>query len=439
LRVEVAVDAWKVRQGCHFGEQFRAYWIGFVSVLERRFVVHHRARLCRRGGGDRPRRDASAHVASIMLAMLWDIFCRVIDNHGDVGVCWRLAADLASRGERVRLWIDDASALAWMAPGGSPGVEVLPWDQAIGGDAQARTSATGGGGVPLPGDVVIEAFGCELPEDFIRRMVAAPRTPMWINLEYLSAESYVEQSHALPSPQPSGLRKVFFYPGFTARTGGLLREPDVLARRDAFDAPAWLDSRACRPAPGERVVSLFCYEQPGLARWLEQLSGRPTLLLATTGFAAAQVRSILGPEMRLNALRSVELPPLGQRDYDHLLWSSDFNCVRGEDSFVRAQWAAKPFVWQIYPQDGGAHFEKLEAFLALYLVGADPALVGEVRSLWRAWNGSSPDFGPAHAGRNHFGGSPSAAWRAHAVEWCARLALQPDLTTQLIRWVRETR
>ena len=30
--------------------------------------------------------------------LLWDIFCRVIDNFGDLGVCWRLSADLAQRG-----------------------------------------------------------------------------------------------------------------------------------------------------------------------------------------------------------------------------------------------------------------------------------------------------------------------------------------------------
>ncbi len=59
--------------------------------------------------------------------MHWDLFCRVIDNFGDIGVCWRLAADLGARGESVRLWVDDASALAWMAPQGSAGVEVLRW------------------------------------------------------------------------------------------------------------------------------------------------------------------------------------------------------------------------------------------------------------------------------------------------------------------------
>ena len=89
--------------------------------------------------------------------MLWDLFCRVVDNFGDVGVCWRAAADLASRGEQVRLWLDDASALAWMAPGGREGVQVLPWESASAENA--------------PGDVVIEAFGCELPAAFVARSV----------------------------------------------------------------------------------------------------------------------------------------------------------------------------------------------------------------------------------------------------------------------------
>ena len=59
--------------------------------------------------------------------MLWDIFCKVIDNHGDIGVCWRLATQLAARGHEVRLWVDDAAALDWMAPGGHDRVQVLAW------------------------------------------------------------------------------------------------------------------------------------------------------------------------------------------------------------------------------------------------------------------------------------------------------------------------
>jgi uncharacterized repeat protein (TIGR03837 family) len=143
----------------------------------------------------------------------WDLFCRVVDNFGDAGVCWRLARDLAARGARVRLVIDDASPLAWMAPAGAPGVEVLPWP-----------------GPAEPAEVVIEAFGCDPPPDFVAAMARRQPAPVWINLEYLSAEAYVERSHGLPSPQLNGLTKWFYYPGFTPRTGGLLREPDLMAR-----------------------------------------------------------------------------------------------------------------------------------------------------------------------------------------------------------------
>ena len=173
----------------------------------------------------------------------WDVFCRVIDNHGDLGVCWRLAAQLASRGEAVRLWVDDASALAWMAPDGAAGVELRRWAEPF--DA------------PQPGDVVIEAFGCDPPAGFVSRMAASTTPPVWINLEYLSAEAYVERSHGLPSPLQHGpgrgLVKWFFFPGFTPATGGLLRGPLATADR------GWLASVGATPRADERVVSVFAY------------------------------------------------------------------------------------------------------------------------------------------------------------------------------------
>ena len=347
--------------------------------------------------------------------MQWDLFCRVIDNHGDVGVCWRLAADLAARGEQVRLWIDDASALRWMAPDGAAGVSVLAWP--AGEDAVA------------PGDVVIEAFGCELPPAFVGRMAAARRAPVWINLEYLSAEPFVERSHRLMSPQPNGLVKWFFYPGFTAHTGGLIRERDLLERRLAFDATAWLAAHGLQRAAHEQVVSLFCYEQAALSALIDRLCERPRLLLATVGHAARQVSELLGPGLARGALRAALLPALTQRGYDELLWTSDLNFVRGEDSFVRAQWAGKPFVWQIYPQQDGVHTAKLDAFLGLFLAGAEPALVAQVRLSNREWNGLAPLSQPF---------APSDAWRRHCAGWRDKLLAQDDLSTQLLGFIAET-
>jgi uncharacterized repeat protein (TIGR03837 family) len=197
-----------------------------------------------------------------MPALLWDVYCRVIDNLGDAGVCWRLAAGLAASGQRVRLVIDDAAPLAFMAPAGAPDVEVLPWP----GPTEA-------------GDVVIEAFGCDPPPATVAAMARRAEPPVWINLEYLSAEDYVERSHGLPSPQQNGpgrgLTKWFYYPGFTARTGGQLREPDLAARRAAFDRGAWLQAQGIALRPGERVVTLFCYDNPAIPTLLQDLATAP--------------------------------------------------------------------------------------------------------------------------------------------------------------------
>lgn len=335
--------------------------------------------------------------------MLWDLFCRVIDNHGDLGVCWRLARDLAARGQRARLWIDDAAALAWMAPQRPQAIELRAWPE---GDVEVQ-----------PGEVVIEAFGCELPPAFVARMAARQPAPRWINLEYLSAEDYVERSHGLASPQfngpGAGLTKHFFYPGFTPRTGGLLREPGLLEHVAAFDGPAWLAGRGWAPRPGERVVSLFAYANPALPALLDTLADRPTLLLACPG----PLQALIDDRPKL---RHIALPYLPQDDYDRLLWASDLNFVRGEDSFVRAQWAGKPFVWHIYPQHDGAHHAKLEAFMER------AALPAAWREVWRGWNGLLTLPG-------RLDGLEEAA--AHAPTWRAQLTSQADLLTQLQRFL----
>ena len=308
--------------------------------------------------------------------MHWDIFCRVIDNHGDAGVCWRLCAELAARGQQVRLWIDDPAPLAWMAPRGRPGVEVVPWR----------------GILPAlpPGDVVIEAFGCDPHEAFLEAMAARVKAggsqPAWFNLEYLSAQAWVERCHGLPSPVMSGpargLTKRFFYPGFTRATGGLILEQDDAARRAAFDPSAWRQAHGL-PAGGERLVSLFCYEPPALPALLARLGAdpTPTRLLVTEGRARRAVEAALPALSGLPLPAITQLPLMPQPSYDELLWACDLNFVRGEDSLVRALWAGRPFIWQIYPQDDGAHEPKLQAFLEWMQAPAS------LREFALAWNG----------------------------------------------------
>lgn len=345
-------------------------------------------------------------------ALHWDLFCRVIDNFGDIGVCWRLAAQLAAQGQCVRLWVDDTRALSWMAPNGAPGVTVHAWPI----DADNFPW-------PTPGNVVIETFGCDLPDAFIARMAQAAQTgpaPVWLNLEYLSAENYVERSHRLASPQwrapANGLMKWFFYPGFTLATGGLLRE--TTAPAPPLDLPR---------RPGELCVSLFAYPHAPLAELLAQLPrlGAPVLLLAAPGATRdALERLPLPPGVRLH-----RLPWLTQPDYDRLLAACDLNLVRGEDSFVRAQWAARPFLWHIYFQDDGVHADKLDAFLARHLHTAPATLATEVRTWMRWWNGLEPTAPPAWPDLD--------AWAHHTAHWRYTLRAQPDLVSQLLGFVAE--
>ncbi|MDL2338824.1 MAG: elongation factor P maturation arginine rhamnosyltransferase EarP [Pseudomonadota bacterium] len=380
----------------------------------------------------------------------WDLFCRVVDNHGDVGVCWRLAADLASRGIAVRLWIDDARALAWMAPAGRAGVEVLPWPATDSDVARAWTD---------PAGVVIEAFGCGLPEPYLRYLADADRrstAPVWINLEYLTAEPYAERSHKLPSPRSAGTARGsttwFFYPGFTTRTGGLLREPDLMQRLASFEPDTWLADHDIEPRPDERLVSLFCYANPNLPGLLRALAAHPTLLLTTPGHATEQVEQTLAAAAKevggRPLLRTQAVPWLSQTGYDHLLWSCDLNFVRGEDSLVRAIWAGRPFVWQIYPQDDEAHAFKLAAFLAQMLASMDRPRADSIRRVAWRWNGldrspvatstlpKTPEPDPWSALNSP---AAMAAWNARCVSWRTELLDQTDLVTQLMGFVAARR
>lgn len=366
----------------------------------------------------------------------WDIFCKVIDNFGDIGVCWRLASDLAARDQTVRLWLDNSTALQWMAPDGCPGVQVMRWTEEVPINITVIDR--------LPPDVIVEAFGCDTAPEFIaacaRIAGARGMKPSWINLEYLSAEGYVERCHALPSPvrtgPAAGWTKWFFYPGFTSLTGGLLREPDLAVRQAGFDKRAWLASQGVHldDKNPEKLVSLFCYEPPALIALLAQLMqhglhGQPVRLLVCAGRATGAVKALvenrigLKPRHYILSLLSISyLDLMTQHDFDHLLWACDLNFVRGEDSLVRALWANQPLVWQLYPQSDDAHLAKLAAFMDF--INAPASL----RDFHAAWNSAAGQMKPLPT-------PELSAWSACVKTATQGLRSQDNLTTQLMRFV----
>jgi uncharacterized repeat protein (TIGR03837 family) len=397
----------------------------------------------------------------------WDVFCRVVDNFGDAAVCWRLARALATlpgvqnRG-LTRLWIDDLAVLQALQPAVAPGrerqsvdgVEVCHWVE--------------GAAFGAPADVAVDAFGAGLPETYASAMAARHPSSLWIVLEYLSAEPWVDAHHGLPSPHPRlPLERYFFFPGFGPGTGGLLREPELSARREDFlRQPQRREAlwRAAGFAPPEReatVVSLFGYENPAVAELLEAwASGAQPVVAAVSqsrlgddvaacltqgvgsegpgGTAGASTAaSRIGRTLHRGALEVRFLPFLAQDRYDELLWAADWNFVRGEDSFVRAQWAERPFVWQAYPQSEGAHRVKLEAFLAAYCKGLAPALAAPLSALWRGWNDSEAPAGTvarAWSALTRVSTAEGAALGRHARVWAAEAARAGDLTKNLVHF-----
>lgn len=366
----------------------------------------------------------------------WDIFCSVVDNYGDIGVCWRLARQLSNQQFAVRLWVDNLASFARLCPSVSASavmqrigrIEVCRWTS----DFPAVDVA----------DVVIEAFGCELPPPYISSMAERPTAPVWLNLEYLSAEAWVEDCHQLPSPHPSSrLTKYFFFPGFTQKTGGLLKESDLLAERAKFDETAcrvfWDEIGIPPQSEGERRVSLFCYQNPVLPELLDVLAtGQERVrLLVCPGPAVDQVAAWAGqaisPGQTLHkqSLTVTSVPFLSHDAYDRLLWACDVNFVRGEDSFVRAQWAQRAFIWQPYPQTEQTHMVKLDSFLEQYLREfGNPDIV---RNCWLAWNGV---------------GDLACAWQEFAANrkfieqygrvWACQLDQATDLVNNLVLFVR---
>jgi uncharacterized repeat protein (TIGR03837 family) len=297
--------------------------------------------------------------------MRWDIFCQIVDNYGDAGISWRLARSLSSlHGQDVRIFCDDLPTLNLLASGVDSSIkdriELLPWEASHG---NARHP------VKTP-DVVIEAFGCELPERYLAGLFIAAVKPIIINLEYLSAEPWINEFHGKASPQSHGIPKYFFFPGFQAEVGGLILDPiPPTSDSSAKQIPLILHKAWSSVRPDAKRISVFCYPGAPLQKWLEDLGTIEENfdIVLTHGHAELLNLTIRKSIALPSNIQLISIPFVSQDEYDWLLAQCDFNIVRGEDSFIRAQLAGKPFIWHIYPQVDGVHKTKLAAFLDLYL------------------------------------------------------------------------
>jgi uncharacterized repeat protein (TIGR03837 family) len=366
-----------------------------------------------------PQRDCNSLKPNARFSC--DIFCRVVDNFGDVGVTWRLARQLAHEfNVATRLFVDDLSSLAKLLPALHPHMRLQKLNMV---DVQQWPDEDS---TLIPADCVIEAFQCALPNSYVDEMAKQTPPPVWLNLDYLSAESWVAAHHLLPSPHPKlALTKYFFFPGFETGTGGLLRERGLFLRRDAATPRA--DATELR-------VLIFAYANRALAALVAAIESSATRAVITLPDGKLAKQYLQTADAKTSKARTTIQPFVPQSEFDSLLWAHDICIVRGEDSFVRAQWAAKPFVWHIYPQAGGIHWQKLTAFLDRYCVGLASDAEASVREMWRAWN--AEDAAATLDAWNSFI-AHRAALEGHAQRWAKELAKQADLATNLVTFVEK--
>lgn len=395
-------------------------------------------------------------MSTLIQAPKLALFCKVVDNFGDIGICWRLARQLVDEHDiDVTLWVDDLRSFQRICPPLRSdavhqlmaGVTVRHWR-----DQEGVFTAT------EVADIVIEFFGCDLPPGYITAMTEKTPQPVWINLEGLSAEEWVEGCHTLSSPPRQSLLKYFFYPGFTSKTGGLLREAGLAQERRQFQSDplamaAFLASLGVTASEmATTKVSLFCYPQAPVAALLDawQRSAHAVTCLVPEGVAQAAVEAFLaapalpGAVKTQSALTVRVVPFLAQPAYDQLLWACDVNFVRGEDSFVRAQWAGRPFVWHIYAQDENLHHKKLRAFLQRYASDlasltsfslhwneATAALDAELNSAVQAVTNWPAQWAAFQAEMGHMS--------RRAVDWEDQMAAHGDLAGNLLQFVAAVR
>lgn len=279
-----------------------------------------------------------------------DIFCTIVDNYGDGGFSYRLARSYKKRHpERtVRLFVDQPEALQHMRLADDR-VEIV---------SQAVVPA-----VMAP--LVVETFGCTVPDPYLEKI--KKETKLWINIEYLSAEPWTANVHGKESPQGiPGLKKIFYMPGFSANTGGILTDFVSSATNTA------------------NTVSVFTYRQD-FSALLNNLP--PSTLLIFDTYAQDILRT---QQNKFPQHTFIMQPFVSQDAYDTILAGSTLNLVRGEESLVRAILAGKPFLWQAYPQDNNHQLVKTAAFLELFKPHFSDARIFEAyRTLTQAWNGDS--------------------------------------------------
>ncbi len=324
------------------------------------------------------------------------ILCKVVDNYGDIGVVYRLAKALSDIDSSLNLTIvcSNLESFAKMAEGINPLLKkqtfnckqsswtILDWQQ----DDNFKFEQT-----PFP--IVLECFQCGRPEWLENILFAEDSQEIFhiFNIEYLTAEEYADDFHLLKCyTRKSNVKKMFFMPGFTNKTAGLLLDKTFLQTLK--------EAKNKKTSCDQFDVTIFSYERDftqvfNSLNEVQEIKQRQNPdfkvnVIAANGKSLDFVKDAwneTGKNVNL-----VELDFLSQEEWDKVLCNADFNFVRGEESLARASFTGKPFFWHAYVQDENYQLVKVNALLTkIEPFFTDKELFNKFSGLWNEYN--TPD------------------------------------------------
>ncbi len=300
-----------------------------------------------------------------------DIFCEIIDNFGDIGVVYRISKELKKIFQNVRIRmvlnrLEEFKAI-------NKKVKDIDFQEIDGLICVTEKYVKENAETFGTADVFIEAFGCNVPEEYIKR--AKENSKLWINLEYLSGEKWIEDFHLCESLIDSKtLKKIFYMPGFSEKSGGVIIDSGFLERKEygKNNREKVLNKYFPNVDIKDKLIgTVFSYEK-NFDNLLEVLKDyeRETLLILMGEKTQKSFSEILqkklienfGKIVKYGKITMMYADFLSQEEYEEVISAADFNFTRGEDSFVRGILLEKPFMWHIYLQEEKAHMDKIKAF-----------------------------------------------------------------------------
>ncbi|TDT68027.1 putative repeat protein (TIGR03837 family) [Hypnocyclicus thermotrophus] len=283
------------------------------------------------------------------------IFCNVIDNYGDIGFVFRLARQLHKRNDKleIKVFLNNLKSFNKI----NKNISINKTQQKLGNILYIDINKVDYFEIEKS-EIVIEAFGCDIDESYFENN---NKTKLIINLEYLNIEEWTKDYHLMPSYSGyNNIKKYFFMPGIEEGTGGIISdfEIPIYSKKYFFNNELKLDINI-----ENKIITIFTYEFnfDNLMKYLKKQKQNYTLLL----FGEKTQKYFRGLDKKIDNIDLIFMNYLSQEDFDKVLYFSDYNLVRGEESFVRAILAGKPFLWHAYCQEELEHLNKISGFLQI--------------------------------------------------------------------------